>query len=117
MEQLRCQELCDEIKRLKDQLDHMNKLSRMDQATMAELRTVIGKFFFPYFFIIIHPIQYTFIVESAWMQKDAAQSREQITQDEMLKLREKVESLEQMVEHLSDKRSGLQRWDWVKQLL
>lgn len=43
------------------------------------------------------------------MQKDAAQSREQITQDEMLKLREKVESLEQMVEHLSDKRSGLQR--------
>lgn len=51
MEQLRCQELCDEIKRLKDQLDHMNKLSRMDQATMAELRTVIGKFFFS---ILLH---------------------------------------------------------------
>lgn len=43
------------------------------------------------------------------MQKDAAQSREQAAQEEMLKMREKVDSLEQMVEHLSDKRSGLQR--------
>ncbi|XP_039970986.1 cilia- and flagella-associated protein 58 [Bactrocera tryoni] len=87
MEQLHGQELDEEIKRLKDRLEHVNKLSRMDQATIAELRTVI---------------------ESAWMQKDAAQSREQAAQDEMLKMREKVDSLEQMVEHLSDKRSGLQ---------
>ncbi|XP_054727601.1 cilia- and flagella-associated protein 58 [Anastrepha obliqua] len=87
MEQLHCQELSNEIERLKDRLDHVNKLSKMDLATIAELRTVI---------------------ESAWMQKDAAQSREQLAQDEMLKMREKMDSLEQMVEHLSDKRSGLQ---------
>ncbi|XP_067630514.1 cilia- and flagella-associated protein 58 [Eurosta solidaginis] len=87
MEQLRGQELSEEIQRLKERLDHVNKLSKMDQATIAELRTVI---------------------ESAWMQKDAAQTREHLAQDEMLKMREKVDTLEQMVEHLSDKRSGLQ---------
>ncbi|XP_036323030.1 cilia- and flagella-associated protein 58 [Rhagoletis pomonella] len=87
LEQLRCQELTEEIQRLKERLDHVNKLSKMDQATIAELRTVI---------------------EGAWLQKDAAQSREQHAQDEMLKMREKMDTLEQMVEHLSDKRSGLQ---------
>ncbi|CAD6992535.1 unnamed protein product [Ceratitis capitata] len=88
MEQLRCQELNDEIQQLKERLNQVNKMSKMDQATIAELRTVI---------------------ESAWMQKDAAQTREQTAQDEMLKMREKMDTLEQMVEHLSDKRSGLQR--------
>lgn len=43
MEQLHGQELCEEIKRLKDRLDHVNKLSRIDQDTIAELRTVIGE--------------------------------------------------------------------------
>lgn len=44
MEQLRCQELSDEIQQLKERLNQVNKMSKMDQATIAELRTVIGEF-------------------------------------------------------------------------
>jgi len=42
-------------------------------------------------------------IEGAWKQKDAAQIREQTAQDEGLRLREKLESAEQMVTHLKEK--------------
>lgn len=43
------------------------------------------------------------MAEGAWKQKDAAQIREQTAQDECLRLRQKLESSEEMVVHLTEK--------------
>lgn len=43
------------------------------------------------------------MAEGAWKQKDAAQIREQTAQDECLRLRQKLESAEEMIVHLTEK--------------
>ncbi|KAM8705003.1 hypothetical protein ACLKA7_009458 [Drosophila subpalustris] len=82
MEEGRSQELREQIAALEARLENAARLSKLDMATIEELRGVI---------------------EGAWKQKDAAQIREQTAQDEGLRLREKLESAEQMVIHLKEK--------------
>ncbi|XP_005180606.1 cilia- and flagella-associated protein 58 [Musca domestica] len=86
LEQTKCQDLEDEVKRLNGQLDDARKMSELDQETIAQLREVI---------------------ESAWRQKDAALLREQTAQDELTKLKEIVDDQAETIKNLSDTRANL----------
>ncbi|EDV30418.2 LOW QUALITY PROTEIN: uncharacterized protein Dana_GF23279 [Drosophila ananassae] len=90
MEKERCQELRKEIEGLEERLEHAARVSKMDMATIEELRGVI---------------------EGAWRQKDAAQIREQSAQDEVLSLREKLDEAEAMIVHLNEKRIAMSKRD------
>ncbi|XP_068157412.1 cilia- and flagella-associated protein 58 [Drosophila tropicalis] len=86
LEQSRCEELRQEIEGLHARLEAAGRVSKLDLATIEELRGVI---------------------EGAWKQKDAAQIREQTAQDEVLNLREKLDESELMVVHLNEKRLAM----------
>ncbi|XP_017036999.1 cilia- and flagella-associated protein 58 [Drosophila kikkawai] len=90
LEKERSQELRREIEGLEARLETAARVSKMDMATIEELRGVI---------------------EGAWKQKDAAQIREQSAQDEVLNLREKLDESEQMVAHLNEKRLAMSKRD------
>ncbi|KAH8356012.1 hypothetical protein KR200_007459 [Drosophila serrata] len=90
LEKERSQELRKEIEGLEARLETAARVSKMDMATIEELRGVI---------------------EGAWKQKDAAQIREQSAQDEVLSLREKLDESEQMVAHLNEKRLAMSKRD------
>ncbi|XP_062123703.1 cilia- and flagella-associated protein 58 [Drosophila sulfurigaster albostrigata] len=82
MEEGRSQELREQIAALEGRLENAARVSKLDMATIEELRGVI---------------------EGAWKQKDAAQIREQTAQDEGLRLRQKLETAESMVVFLTEK--------------
>ncbi|XP_022229630.2 cilia- and flagella-associated protein 58 [Drosophila obscura] len=84
------QELQKTIDTLEGRLENAARVSKLDMATIEELRGVI---------------------EGAWKQKDAAQIREQSAQDEVLSLREKLDESEQMVAHLNEKRLAMSKRD------
>ncbi|XP_030369546.1 cilia- and flagella-associated protein 58 [Scaptodrosophila lebanonensis] len=86
MEEGRSQELREQIASLEERLENAARLTKLDLATIEELRGVI---------------------EGAWKQKDAAQIREQAAQDDVLNLREKLDASEQMIVHLNEKRLAL----------
>ncbi|XP_039490569.1 cilia- and flagella-associated protein 58 [Drosophila santomea] len=90
LEKERSQELRKEIESLEERLENAARVTKMDMATIEELRGVI---------------------EGAWKQKDAAQIREQSAQDEVLSLREKLDESEQMVAHLNEKRLAMSKRD------
>ncbi|XP_032578912.1 cilia- and flagella-associated protein 58 [Drosophila sechellia] len=90
LEKERSQELRKEIESLEERLENAAKVTKMDMATIEELRGII---------------------EGAWKQKDAAQIREQSAQDEVLSLREKLDESEQMVAHLNEKRLAMSKRD------
>ncbi|XP_026840072.1 cilia- and flagella-associated protein 58 [Drosophila persimilis] len=90
MERDRAQELQKTIETLEGRLENAARVSKLDMATIEELRGVI---------------------EGAWKQKDAAQIREQSAQDEVLSLREKLDESEQMVAHLNEKRLAMSKRD------
>ncbi|XP_037943975.1 cilia- and flagella-associated protein 58-like [Teleopsis dalmanni] len=86
-EQIRSQELKNDIAALNGRLREAAELSELDKDTIAELRKVI---------------------ETAWKQKDAAQSREQAAKDEVVLLREKVITMEETIEQLNETRKTYQ---------
>ncbi|XP_064552752.1 cilia- and flagella-associated protein 58 [Drosophila montana] len=82
MEEGRSQELREQIAVLEERLENAANISKLDMATIEQLRGVI---------------------EGAWKQKDASQIREQSAQDEVLSLRQKLDAAEQMIIHLNEK--------------
>ncbi|EDW14497.1 cilia- and flagella-associated protein 58 [Drosophila mojavensis] len=82
LEEARTQELREQIAELEQQLENAAQQSKLDMATIEQLRGVI---------------------EGAWKQKDASQIREQSAQDEVLSLRQKLDAAEEMIEHLNEK--------------
>lgn len=107
LEQTKCQDLEDEVKRLNGQLDDARKMSELDQETIAQLREVIGKRWrWCKIWVNILP----FFPESAWRQKDAALLREQTAQDELTKLKEIVDDQAETIKNLSDTRANLKQY-------
>lgn len=101
MEEGRSQELREQIEELEGRLENAARVSKMDMATIEELRGVIGNK--NHLSILSIEFSYFSMSEGAWKQKDAAQIREQTAQDECLRLRQKLESSEEMVVHLTEK--------------
>ncbi|XP_023292257.2 cilia- and flagella-associated protein 58 [Lucilia cuprina] len=86
LEKSKCEDLEQELNKLRSQLSDAHKMTQLDQDTIAQLREVI---------------------ESAWRQKDAAHIREQTAQDELVKLKETVEEQLHTIKSLSDTRASL----------
>uniref|UniRef100_A0A1A9WYN6 Coiled-coil domain-containing protein 147 n=1 Tax=Glossina brevipalpis TaxID=37001 RepID=A0A1A9WYN6_9MUSC len=88
LEHVRCEELEEKINNLNGRLDEAEKVNELNQATISELKRVI---------------------ENIWRQKDAAHLREQAAQDELTRLKETTEQLQESIKTLSDTRAALRQ--------
>ncbi|XP_055909034.1 cilia- and flagella-associated protein 58 [Eupeodes corollae] len=84
-EKLRAEELQTEVENCKRRMEKAAEISQLDQVTINKLRKVI---------------------EKAWREKDSAQLREQIAQEEVMKLRDQIAVLENEVLKMSEKKGG-----------
>ncbi|XP_055851683.1 cilia- and flagella-associated protein 58 [Episyrphus balteatus] len=84
-EELRTEELQQDVENCKRRMEKAAEISQLDQVTISELRKII---------------------EKAWKQKDSAQLREQMAQEEVMKLRDQIAVLENEVLKMSEKKVG-----------
>uniref|UniRef100_A0A1A9ZZ70 Cilia- and flagella-associated protein 58 n=1 Tax=Glossina pallidipes TaxID=7398 RepID=A0A1A9ZZ70_GLOPL len=127
LERVKCQDLEEKIDGLNGRLHEAQELNELNQATITELKRVIvwaetcGICFrglcdllhnlFRHKSALNDKIECRFInfQETIWRQKDAAHLREQAAQEELTRLKETTEQLQESLKTLSDTRAALRQ--------